>query len=347
MLPEWVPSAEEYCQFIFRAHQESTNAISVGEGGSGVHVGILDSAQTLPGTEDASTPIEHERSFIESDEYLTTPHATRVYDLIQQYAPYTTVSLYQVIDSNGDLGVGPYHDAIDAAISDGVDILNVSIGDSWDVPVYAHPLYKKTQEAIDAGITIVAAAGNDETEQGELPVHVPAVVGDVIAVNGFVTHCPQSKSDIHDRPNSGPYYLDIETDSVSQLADGVFCGYNGCDGSSCLSKQTDASWWANPRAKNGKPDVAAPVIYPDTTEDTLDFLEGSSYAAPIVTGILAEAFGEIKGQATSLPDPADVRDMVRETSSPIRESQIRKINGYKVHEQISRMCEGDETRLSH
>lgn len=325
---------------------ESTNASSVGQGGKGVHVGILDSAEKLPGTDGFSTPIKHEREFIESEKDLTTPHATRVYDLIQQYAPHATISLYQVIDPDGDLKVGPYHDAIEAAICDEVDILNISIGDSWDIPAYAHPLHGETQKALDAGITIVAAAGNDETDQGKEPVNMPAVVDDVIAVNGFVTHCPQSKSDRHDRSNSGPYYLDVESSSDTQLADSVLCGYNGCDGDSCMTKQKEASWWANPRTEDRKPDVAAPVIYPTTNGDTVDFLEGSSYAAPIVTGILAEAFGEIKGDGNDLPSPADVRSLVRETSTHIRGSKTRKINGFRVHERMSKIYEDDETRLS-
>ncbi|MFC5278659.1 S8 family serine peptidase [Halorubrum rubrum] len=271
-----------------------------------------------------------------------------MFDLIQQYAPHITVSLYQVINSNGDLEVAGYHDAIDAAISDEVDILNISIGDPWDIPVYAHPLYSKTQKAVDSGITVVAAAGNNKGDQPKPPVHIPAVVDDVIAVNGFVTRCPQSKSDTHERRESGPYYLDVETSNTeTQLAEGVYCGYNGCDGRSCIKKQTETGWWGNPSVKNDKPDVSAPVIYPYGSGDKVDFFEGSSYAAPIVTGILAEAYGEIKHSVQNLPTPAEVRSLVRETATPVRESEIRKINGFKIHEEISKRYGSGEAPLSH
>ncbi|WP_209485538.1 S8 family serine peptidase [Halorubrum alkaliphilum] len=309
----------------------------MGTGGSGIHVGIADSAATLSDeTIDTTTVVSDcGGSFIDLDEPITNPHAKHVFRQLKHYAPFIDVSFYQVIDDNGDLGVEAYHDAIDAAMDDEVDLLNLSLGDPWDVPRYAHPLYKKTQSAIEAGITIVAAAGHEKPgHDSKPPVHVPAVVDGVIAVNGFVSHCPESKDTVHDSEGTGPYYLEHEQDVDHWVPDGVYCGYNGCSGQSCIGRQTEENWPRNPRPSNGKPDVAAPVVFPVCENDVFEFKSGSSYAAPVVTGVLASAFGDILDEGGEIPTPTQAREIITSTASPLRDGDCGVVDGFAAHQRF-------------
>jgi subtilisin len=67
--------------------------------------------------------------------------------------------------------------AIDAAVADGCDLLNLSLGGGGADPV----LRAAIEEAESAGVVVVAAAGND----GRRPVAFPADLADVVAVSAL------------------------------------------------------------------------------------------------------------------------------------------------------------------
>jgi len=68
--------------------------------------------------------------------------------------------------------------AIEAAVDEGVDIINISGGQYVDAPLAQDHLERAVQHCIDNGVLLIAAAGND----GCPCLHVPASLDGVIAV---------------------------------------------------------------------------------------------------------------------------------------------------------------------
>ena len=91
------------------------------------------------------------------------------------------VELYsaRVLDDDGNAPISRVIEAIYWAIEKDVDIINMSFG----TQEYSAALEKAVTDAENAGILIVAAAGNDET------VEYPAAYGEVIAVGSVNSEC--------------------------------------------------------------------------------------------------------------------------------------------------------------
>ena len=73
----------------------------------------------------------------------------------------------KILDSRGDGTVADELAAIEYAIDNGADIINLSLGGSG----YSSGEYEAIKSARDAGILFVAAAGNDGTDNDETPVY--------------------------------------------------------------------------------------------------------------------------------------------------------------------------------
>ena len=324
----------ELRDFAFRAHQQTVNGSTVGNGGYGVDIGIVDSVYRLPEEfgEDIRTSEPHR--FIDTDEEMTRIHGLRVVSFASQFAPEATFHFYQAIDENGDVSVEAYENAIDQAIADGIDILNISAGNDWDVPVEADPFAQKPPEAIEEGITVVAAAGNDDGVPPESPVHSPAAVSSVISVGGVVTYCPESAGSVHDTPGEGPYYVEDGADAD------VFCGEQGCavEGD-CVARQSREAWDGNPAESRGEIDVLAPMAYPfETPDGDYQLEEGSSFAAPIVSGVLAEAYSDIRENCGRIPGPGVTKNVVEETVADGLADVSGLLNAYRLKSELEVSC---------
>lgn len=75
---------------------------------------------------------------------------------------------------NGDWGASDYviAEGIIYAIDKGADIINMSLGGYFDSPI----LKEAVKKAIDAGITVVAAAGNEATDDYSVPASYDGVI---------------------------------------------------------------------------------------------------------------------------------------------------------------------------
>jgi hypothetical protein len=90
-------------------------------------------------------------------------------------APGATIRPYQVFDFAGCATANAIERAIDAAIGDGVDILNLSLGSPG---VTSPALSAALERAKQAGVLVVAAAGNDAlVDQPTVPAEHPATIG--------------------------------------------------------------------------------------------------------------------------------------------------------------------------
>ena len=88
-------------------------------------------------------------------------------------APQASLYAVKVLDRNGSGYVSDVIDGLDWCISNGMDVVNMSLGTDTDV----QSLHDACDAAADAGLKLVAAAGNDGG-----PVDYPAAYASVIAV---------------------------------------------------------------------------------------------------------------------------------------------------------------------
>ena len=340
-LPSWASDIEDVSQYVITAHGLATNMPREGATGRSVHIGIIDSAYRLPGpvTEGRDVRGGPDHSFLEADQEETRMHGRQVFDLISPYCPDATFSLYQAVTEDGTLPLEAYSDAITAAIDDEVDLLNVSAGDPWPGPIRANPNVAETQRAFDEGITVVAAAGNWKPKQeNRPPVHCPAALEDVIAVGGFVAHCPADPGEERSEEETGPYYirLDSESEYREPVPNDAFCGQVGCiGGDSCLTNKSEVPWEYNAQPTGGKPDILAPVHVPIRDADGDRWLAaGSSFAAPIVTGSLARILDELNRTDHRTATPYRLREAITGGAAPLDEGKQVKYDAMGVRREL-------------
>lgn len=337
-LPNWATDFGSFYDFVVEAHGRAANVPKSAATGSSVHIGIIDSASELPTELMASFDVRQgpEHSFIDSSKAETTRHCTPVFTLASTFCPDATFSLYQAVREDRKLPIEAFSDAITAAINDGVDVLNISAGDPWPGPVEANPNVLETKRAIEEGIIVVASAGNENPElDRRLPVHCPAALRDVIAVGGFVSRCPaRPGAEPKDHP-TGPYYVESDEPTGADHY-GPFCGERGCtDGKGCIPNKTERPWEHNVASTGEKPDVLAPVIYPELNPDDGPFLNsGTSFAAPLVTGALGGILDEFRRSENRDLGPFQAREAVLGGSSPIDEGADPKFDAMGARREL-------------
>nr|WP_256534000.1 S8 family serine peptidase [Halovivax cerinus] len=259
------------------------------------------------------------------DEADTTGHGSDVLEILGYFAPRATFEVYRVIARNGRTRRSSLAQAIADAADDGVDVLNLSVG-----LYHSHEpantcngnctVATESKYAAKNGTTIVAAAGNRDGESVK-GVYCPAVNDSAIGVGGLVSRC---RSNVVDTPESGQYWIRNPT------VEGPFCGQRGCDVSaSCQENRLEQPWRGNVSFHNGEPDTLAPVHYPagDAREPLLQ--KGTSFATPIVSGVLASIFGDLLEVGRD-PDPQTVRRAVRHSAREIDEGRIGKFDAERT-----------------
>jgi hypothetical protein len=334
VIPDWISDEDELLDVILKATGRSLNMPDLGSGGHGITVGIIDSAYELPDktTEGYTVHQTPQNSFLDTNEGMTTPHGEAVFNVLSSYAPRATFRLYQAVNKKRDLETEAYSDAISKAIRDDVDILNVSAGDPWPGPTRSNPYTQITSRAIEAGISVIAAAGNQKPDGPNLPVHCPAAMESIIAVGAMEVRCPIEPGEVPNNSDCGPYYC-VPDDPPHQLTPGdqSFCSQAGCvDGESCIENQHEVAWEGNPLSTDGKPDVLAPM-HRVVERGNDPFLKvGTSFSAPVVAGSLACICGGLIERGDSMPDPWELRDAVLQGRIPIDSREGQKYDAMGV-----------------
>ena len=107
----------------------------------------------------------------------------------------------RVLDSNGRGNTFTLAYAIDWAVSQGANVINLSLGADGDSQV----LHEAIDRAISQGVIVVAAAGNDNTNVAQYPVGYAGVIG-VTAVD--------SQNVKADFANFGQSWVDVAAPGV-------------------------------------------------------------------------------------------------------------------------------------
>lgn len=352
MAIEWLHDPDEFAPFVYQALAESVNYSDDSGRGDGVHIGIVDSVGALPSGWDGSDS-KYVRPHATIDDDLTTGHGLYVSNQLSKFASDSARSYYQAVNKNGDLPTKAFEDAIDRAIEDGVDILNISAGGpALGMPADIHPTARPVKDALDEHITVVAGAGNFTSEyEIQPPVHAPAAVEGVIAVGGFVTTCPNSCKESSQAPDSGPYRAPQETGSERGEPTGTYCGQKECTSGRCIRQKSDQEWEANPRETTNSPsvpegdrecDVLAPAHHPGELEDGTELRSGTSYAAPVVSGILAAIYSDIELEYGRFPRPEEAKQAITNTLVAMDEGPHKKLNGFGLEQELKSIVAAEE-----
>jgi hypothetical protein len=190
----------------------------VPEGGAGVTVAIIDTGwpsrlppdldwfrdgtdhSTRPGeVDETGRPLRHlDHLDDDRDGYLDVEagHGLFVAGLVRRMAPQARLVFLKALNSDGvgtELGVAR---AIRSAISRNVDLINLSLGFYTVLDATPAGVEAAVADALDAGIVVVAAAGNDGVSSPAYPAYFPGVTGvgalgtDGSSVADFSNHGP-------------------------------------------------------------------------------------------------------------------------------------------------------------
>lgn len=235
-------------------------------------------------------------------------------------------------EKEGTASIEAFDRAVNEAISNEVDLLNLSAGDTWHLPPQFNPYSIVIESALSAGVSVIAAAGNKEPDSSYEPVNCPAAYSEVIAVAGMVTECPYSPEDYDYKPEEktkGPFIG--ANNSVPN------CSYREClEESSCIINQVERPWQGNPDPLNEKPDILAPVSYAaENSDGKIDLYAGTSYAAPVISGALGIVLGELAGVGSTFPNPREVRRELIHQSDEIDRGDRPKANITRLIKSLS------------
>jgi len=302
--------------------------------GDDIHIGFFDSVYKPP--ENADITLGHTESVITSDSTETNIHGANVTTLALAFASEATYSFYQVVNESGRFGISEFAEGIARAIQHDLDLINVSAGAHMEGCQGHCAFCTAVSRCLQAGIGVVAAAGNAAPDGPPERINCPANREGVIAVGGMITecHCTENHPDVDiDDPPPGAFYPSPVTEQLADMThEAPICGQEGCTADIiCIGNQVDTPWRGNPTPIRDKPDVLAPCYTVYTTDDgTETFTFGSSFAAPVVTGTLAAILSEVAAE-TDKTVPADqLRSLVRESAAIVDQSGAKKLDGTRL-----------------
>lgn len=99
-------------------------------------------------------------------------HGTHVAGILAKVAPQSQILPVRVLDTNGRGNTFTLAYAIEWAVKQGADVINLSLGTESDSRV----LRDTIQQAINQGVIVVAAAGNLNTNEPQFPASYPDVI---------------------------------------------------------------------------------------------------------------------------------------------------------------------------
>ncbi|GIV79860.1 MAG: alkaline serine protease [Litorilinea sp.] len=182
----WGDRSDEYInQYAFE--QVGLPAVSAYYTGTGILVAVLDTGVDLqhpalvdrlqlPGLDVVSgdTVPQDEGPPPGGAPGLAWGHGTHVAGIVARLAPGSRILPVRVLDANGRGNTFLLAYAIEWAVDQGADVINLSLG----TPYNSQVLQEAIQAAIDRGVVVVAAAGNSNTDTPQYP----AAYADVLAV---------------------------------------------------------------------------------------------------------------------------------------------------------------------
>jgi len=255
------PPPVERTEWAFEMVQ-ATDMSDRGLKGNGVTVAVIDSGIDV----DHPALSHHAESLLWKDfvngrtkPYDDNGHGTHVAGIVagsgplKGVAPKATLIVVKVIGADGSGTDGAVADGIDYAVTNGADVITLSLGGGTSFWFIGDDTAQAVQDAIDAGVFVVAAAGNDGRDDD----------GDV-ASPGYVPGC-------------------ITVGAVDQ--DGSIAEFSSRGNNGWGAKPTPLQLRQDP---DKKPEVVAPGvgILSAWPGDGYARANGTSQATPFVSGVI-------------------------------------------------------------
>jgi len=305
---------------------------------------VIDSAFSLPDDFSSYDVLDRER-FLDTDENLTQEHGREVFDILSYFAPGATYYLYQAVDEDGEIALIDFADAVEAAVDENVDIINLSAGDHRPNCIGgACGFCRVAKSATQEDIIFVAAAGNSQLDGGHTSIHCPAFADPVISIGGYEALCtfePEVGRQAPTLQNSLRPPLAYWTEQrrgynyPPGIAEQSYCSGRDCgpDGS-CDQYREFQEWPHNPTPAGSKPDILAPIHYVSLLDrQTPYIMGGSSYGAPIVSGAIAWALGLLLDNQLSA-NPYQVQQAIRQGADSMPDASADRFNATKMLDQL-------------
>ncbi|WP_434521317.1 S8 family serine peptidase [Halorubrum sp. AS12] len=336
MKSDTITTATEFRDHVFDSIFESVSLSPAPTDGDGIHIGIVDSVNQPPQWAYNEHHIYTTESFVDLDiKHFEIEHGMLIFDIIRRIAPKATFSFYQVVgEERENIGVSEYSHAIDRAIEDGVDLLNISLGAPNQIPAKSSPYYPPIERAVDSGILPIAAIGNLEYEDGPKQyVYGPANLPSVVSVGGCETLCPEPKKEANRKRRGGPY--SFEDSSLDQ----VFCGQNECaGGGACIRNNFTRPYPDNTKPLDGDPEVLAPSYVPTISHtkaiEDIGVKYGTSFATPIVVGVIAKTLSETEASVNEIMD--HVHEILASSGAQVDDYPAPKLDAFNFMTRIRR-----------
>lgn len=267
---------------------------------------------------------------LDRDDDITTSHGLQVANIASYYCNDPTYHFCRFVQNGEKYRDRDLMQAV-AKVSDydEIDILNISAGSphlsdpdqSCSSAGPDCPLCEVVESAVDSGLVVVAAAGNEETRG----VQCPSLSEAVISVGGIASHCTADISEENPilRPSSPirpPNAYWVERNDGNS-AEGTYCTNRGClPGESCSENRIEQPMWDDDSYTSKKPDTLAPYLFPTRIDDKPAILAGTSYATPIVTAGIVNTFYGLYRKGIE-PTSNQVRTAINQSNREISQSE--------------------------
>jgi major intracellular serine protease len=146
---------------------------------------------------------------------------------IKGMAPKARLMDYRVLDIDGSGSFEAITDAIKQSIKDKCDVINLSLGGDSDYP----PMHAIIKEAVDKGMLVVVAAGNEGLDKPRPQISYPANYSEVVAVGAVNFNARTGAIDSLGFSNQ-THQVDIAADGFKVLSTVPNGGYAELSGTS-------------------------------------------------------------------------------------------------------------------
>lgn len=303
-----------------------------------VTVGVIDSSYKLPKSLGESVDVDRRRDLLtDCNRDDTTGHGTVVCRILSNAFDNVEINLYRVIQPNQRFRERHLIQALGYAhLHDEVDIINVSAGNDHSTDgndgCGRHNQPCKVREAvgkaISDGISVVAAAGNDDRSDS---VCCPSLYRTAVSVGGSVSKCDYAPTSESDPSKPELACWNGSTGQTETLCSGRNCTRG--DSSSCDQNRRNEWWSGNVEPTWNKPDVLAPAMVVSPT--TGRFLTGTSWSTPFVTAAAAKVIAVVRDAGESVP-PYLLRQGFEEAAASLADGEESRLDARSTLEYVGR-----------
>lgn len=321
-----------------RAYRTVCGVPPIPENGETVDVAVLDSVFKPPSADNIDVNRTIDRVEPENGEKAGL-HGTIVSEIIYNYTEHVRFNFIRVMHADSDLTVRQrdLQWGIHLAEKHDMDVINMSLGNDH-IKDGKHQCLDGSnpckvrgmiEDHLSDDVVVITSAGNKGNDEH---ITCPGRSSRVITVGGMEVRCTADINSSGLGPSLDPRppyacWVNSGNNTTNILCSGGDCSpFHDCNECRKVCESE-----INLETAVGKPDILAPSIYfkqfsKPPEEGTLPVLEGTSYAAPMVTALVAEIVSLLKQEDCSI-HPHQMRDGISKSGLPVDEGNGKYLWG--------------------